>query len=80
MGEDMKAYPEGRIFHVVTYGKGAMGSYASQLTTKQRWMVTAYIRSKIGGGAASIDTSKAATGAGVSQANAGADSAGARKN
>ncbi len=41
-----EAMPEGRIFHVVTYGKGAMGSYASQLTTKQRWMVVAYVKGK----------------------------------
>lgn len=46
MGDDMKATSEGTIFHVATYGKGQMGSYASQLTTKQRWMVVAYIKSK----------------------------------
>lgn len=38
--------PVGTIFHVATYGKGQMGSYASQLTTKQRWMVAAYVKSK----------------------------------
>ena len=37
---------EGTMFHSVTYGKNAMGSYASQLSTKQRWMVIAYIKSK----------------------------------
>jgi hypothetical protein len=30
----------------VTYGKNLMGSYASQLQPKQRWMVIAYIKSK----------------------------------
>ena len=40
------ATPVGTIFHVATYGKGQMGSYASQLTTKQRWMVAAYVKSK----------------------------------
>lgn len=38
--------PEGTMFHSVTYGKNMMGSYASQLNTKQRWMVIAYIKSK----------------------------------
>ena len=38
--------PEGQMFYSVTYGKNLMGSYASQLSTKQRWMVIAYIKSK----------------------------------
>lgn len=37
--------PEGTIFWVATYGKGQMGSYASQLNARQRWMVVAYIKS-----------------------------------
>jgi mono/diheme cytochrome c family protein len=37
---------EGTMFHSVTYGKNTMGSYASQLSTKQRWEVIAYIKSK----------------------------------
>lgn len=40
---------EGSMFHVATYGKGQMGSYASQLNTKQRWMVVSYIKSKQSG-------------------------------
>jgi len=43
---EMKAMTEGTMFHSVTYGKGQMGSYASQLNTKQRWEVIAYIKSK----------------------------------
>jgi mono/diheme cytochrome c family protein len=39
------AFSDGRIFHVMTYGQGNMGSYASQLTRKQRWMIVHYIRS-----------------------------------
>jgi mono/diheme cytochrome c family protein len=42
----MEAMAEGTMFHSVTYGIRAMGSYASQLNTKQRWMVIAYIKSK----------------------------------
>src|SRR6478752_152112 len=46
---------EGTMFHSITYGKGLMGSYASQVTPKQRWMIIHYIKSKQGataGGAA----------------------------
>lgn len=38
--------PEGTLYHVMTYGKNLMGSYASQLSRKQRWMVAQYIKSK----------------------------------
>ena len=38
--------PEGQMFYSVTFGKNLMGSYASQLTRTQRWMVIAYIKSK----------------------------------
>lgn len=53
---------EGSIFHVITYGKNLMGSYASQLDPRQRWMVVAYIVSKRGstGPAAATDSSGAA--------------------
>jgi mono/diheme cytochrome c family protein len=53
---EMIAMPEGKMFHSVTYGKGQMGSYASQLSTKQRWMVIAYIKSKQNGGKAPATT------------------------
>lgn len=36
--------PEGQMYHVVTYGKGNMGSYASQLDRRQRWMVVQYVK------------------------------------
>jgi mono/diheme cytochrome c family protein len=41
--------PEGQMFYSVTYGKNKMGSYASQLDSRQRWMVIDYIKSKQGG-------------------------------
>ena len=37
MDPAMKAMPEGTMFHSVTYGRLQMGSYASQLSTRQRW-------------------------------------------
>jgi len=43
------ALPEGTLYHVMTYGKNLMGSYASQLNRKQRWMVAQYVKSKQGG-------------------------------
>jgi mono/diheme cytochrome c family protein len=38
--------PEGTMFHSLTYGKNTMGSYASQLSTEQRWMIVHYIKEK----------------------------------
>lgn len=57
-GDYAKALSDGHIFHVITFGKGAMGSYASQLRPEQRWWVIKYIRSKQGlaGGAAKAGT------------------------
>ena len=49
--------PEGKMFHSVTYGKNNMGSYASQLDRRQRWMVIQYIKSvQKGSAAASVAT------------------------
>jgi|GEM_PF-97590 len=36
---------EGKMFHALQYGKGNMGSYASQLTADERWKVIAYVKS-----------------------------------
>jgi mono/diheme cytochrome c family protein len=44
--QKLETMAEGTMFQVVTYGIRAMGSYASQLSTKQRWMVIAYVKSK----------------------------------
>lgn len=38
------AMADGTMFHSIHYGKGVMGSYASQLTKQQRWMIVKYIR------------------------------------
>jgi mono/diheme cytochrome c family protein len=34
---------EGSINHVINYGLNSMGSYANQLSQKERWMVAAYV-------------------------------------
>ncbi len=55
---------EGQMYHVVTYGKGNMGSYAAQLDKKQRWMVVQYVKSEqTKGSAAAKDSSSSTTAA-----------------
>jgi mono/diheme cytochrome c family protein len=61
-----ESMPEGQMFYSATYGKNKMGSYASQINTKQRWMVIAYIKSKQSAGKSS-------------SAAAGSDSTAAKK-
>src|SRR6185312_16419626 len=67
-----EAMPEGQMFYSVTYGKNKMGSYASQLSTRQRWMVIAYIKSKQA-------ASKNAGGSPASSASSNSDSTAAKK-
>jgi mono/diheme cytochrome c family protein len=43
-----ESMPEGQMFYSLTYGKNLMGSYASQLSAKQRWQVIHYIKVKQG--------------------------------
>jgi mono/diheme cytochrome c family protein len=64
------AMSEGTMFHSITYGKNMMGSYASQVTPKQRWMIISYIKSK--------QAAKTAA-ASPAAAPAGKDSAAAKK-
>ncbi|MEO6669811.1 MAG: cytochrome c [Ferruginibacter sp.] len=55
---------DGTMFHVMQYGKNYMGSYASQLDAKQRWMIIKYIRTlqaKPATGAAATSDSTGAT-------------------
>jgi len=40
----LKDLPEGKMFHSITYGKNLMGSHASQLTPRQRWLIIHYIK------------------------------------
>ena len=61
------AMSEGTMFFSITYGKNLMGSYASQVSPTQRWMIISYIKSM-----------QAAVTA-AAQPAAGADSAAAKK-
>lgn len=38
-------FSDGRLFFVMEYGQGNMGSYAPQLSREQRWRIIQYIRS-----------------------------------
>ncbi|MCV9387667.1 c-type cytochrome [Reichenbachiella ulvae] len=40
----VKDKPEGHIFHVITHGKGRMGSHASQLSIEERWKIVRYVQ------------------------------------
>ena len=55
-GDYVKALADGQIYHVITFGKGQMGSYASQVHPEQRWWIIKYIRSKLTGTASSDST------------------------
>ena len=63
MAPNIKAFPDGHYFYVMTFGIRTMGSYASQLTPEQRWWVLKYIRSKQGPAAAATDSTSKKTGA-----------------
>ena len=60
--------PEGTMFHSITYGKGNMGSYASQLSRKQRWEVVHYVKGMQKGTITPVEPAAA-----DSSANAGGD-------
>lgn len=73
--------PEGQIYYSVTYGKGQMGPYASNLHTDQRWMVVRYVKmkqlEKKGGASAGAGSAGASGGAGSTGTTTGAGSGGA---
>lgn len=54
------AMTEGTMYHSITYGFNTMGSYASQLSTEQRWMVIHYIKEKQGATAAAAPAAASA--------------------
>lgn len=46
----LKELPEGKMYHTITYGKGVMGSHASQLNKEERWLVIQYVKYLQAGG------------------------------
>lgn len=55
----LKNLPEGKIFHTLTYGKGSMGSHASQLTQEERWKLVYYVQKLQGPKETVADSTKA---------------------
>jgi hypothetical protein len=43
-GDAIKNVTEGHIFHVITYGKGLMGSHGSQVSEEDRWKIAKYVK------------------------------------
>lgn len=37
-------YPDGRMFEVITHGKGMMGTYGYNIPVRDRWAIIAYVR------------------------------------
>jgi mono/diheme cytochrome c family protein len=52
--------PEGKMFFTITYGKGMMGSHASQLSKKDRWTVIQYVKFLQNGGKMTTDVADVA--------------------
>lgn len=64
----LKDLPEGKMFHSITYGRNiAMGSHASQINHKERWLVIQYVKylqhdgKMPGEGGTATDSTKTAT-------------------
>jgi mono/diheme cytochrome c family protein len=38
------SYPDGRMFEVITKGKGQMGAYGANIPVRDRWAIIAYVR------------------------------------
>ncbi|HRD43488.1 MAG TPA: cytochrome c, partial [Ferruginibacter sp.] len=55
-----KAMADGTMYHSIEYGKNNMGSYASQLTPRERWQIIKYIRTLQGPAAAQASTTASA--------------------
>lgn len=54
----LKNLPEGKIFHTLTYGKGSMGSHASQLTQEERWKLVYFVQKLQGPKEVAVDSTK----------------------
>jgi mono/diheme cytochrome c family protein len=48
--ERVRAFPEGRVFHVVTLGSGLMPAYGAQISPQDRWKLIRYVQGLQAGG------------------------------
>ncbi len=39
-----ETYPDGRMYHTITFGKGMMSGYGYNIPVRDRWAIVAYIR------------------------------------
>ena len=44
-GDAYKNISEGHLFHVITHGKGLMGSHGGQVNPDERWKIAKYVKS-----------------------------------
>ena len=44
MDDAHKSLPEGKMFHTLNFGKGLMGSHASQLSKEERWKCVMWVQ------------------------------------
>jgi mono/diheme cytochrome c family protein len=44
LSEKVRAWPDSRIFHIITRGQNLMPSYASQILPEDRWAAVHYVR------------------------------------
>jgi mono/diheme cytochrome c family protein len=44
VSEKIAGWTDGQIYHIITNGRGLMGSYASQILPEDRWKIILYIR------------------------------------
>ncbi len=71
----LKNLPEGKMYHTLQYGKGMMGSHASQLTAEERWKILRYVQTlQNPGGAAPAPVAAVADSTKANPAAAPADS------
>lgn len=64
------AYPDGRLFEVITKGKGNMSGYGYNIPVRDRWAIIAYIRALQLSRSAPLDVVKEAFEAGMKQQGA----------
>ena len=44
ISDKINNWTDGQIYHIITMGRGVMGSYATQIEPKERWQLILYLR------------------------------------
>jgi len=42
--EHARGLPDGRLFHIISFGQGVMPAYGQQVAQRDRWMIERYVR------------------------------------